>query len=328
MIQLFFSFINAQNLPERTDTMETSAPVKTDSSRKSSFDSLVVCLSLSVPAIYYGGISALKLIAVCLATVTVCEYALLKLICKRNIASELSFIPSALAIALLLPSDAPLYVAVAASVFSVAVAVFPFGSRLNTPFVPSACGIAFALTVFRNELSYGNDLAFLISEGKVFSLDFFSVTDILSGNTDGAMGCTSLLTLMAVAVYLFIRKKESLIPTLGYILSACLFAFIFPRVNSGRLSSVFLELSAGSLVFTALLLINDTVTAPENKLKGFIYGAAGGILAMLMRHTSPTLMPEIFSVLIMNALLPAFTGETVNRKVAAVTRKERSTDEA
>lgn len=305
--------------------MEASAPVKTDNTLKSSGDTLIVCLSLCVIAIYFGGVSALMQIVTCLFAVTASELLFMKLILKRNLLSDLSFVSSALIIALLLPFDAPLYIGAAASVFSVAVAVFPFGSRLNTPFVPSAAGIAFALTFFKGELSYGKDLSFLISEGEVFSLDFFSVTDILSGATDGAMGCTSVLTLLAVAVFLFIRKKESLLPSFGFILSAAAFAFIFPRVNSGRLSSVFLEISAGSLLFTALLLINHPVTAPEKRLHGFICGVSGGVLTMLMRRFSPVLMPEVFSVLIMNAVLPALTGETVNRK--NLRRKERRLNE-
>jgi Na+-translocating ferredoxin:NAD+ oxidoreductase RnfD subunit len=290
--------------------------------RNISLDTLLVCLSLCVPALYFGGFSALQLIITCLVTVSVSEYILMKLICKRNILSEFSFVASALTIALLLPSDAPLYVGAAASLFSVLVAVFPFGSRLNTPFVPSAVGIAFALTAFKNEISYGNDLSSLISEGQVMSLDFFSVTDILSGAHDGAMGATSLLTLFSVGLYLFIRKKERLLPSLGFILSSAVFAFIFPRVSSGRLTSVFLELSAGSLIFAALLLINHPVTSPEKKLHSFIYGAFGGVLTIALRHFSPVLMPEIFSVLIMNALLSAVTGEPVNRK--NILRKERS----
>ena len=296
-----------------------------ENSRKSSLDTLLVCLSLCVPSVYFGGVNSLLLILTCLSVTAVSEYLLMKLICKRNLLSEFSFVSSALTIALLLPSDAPLYVGAAASLFSVAVAVFPFGSRLNTPFVPSAVGIAFAVTAFKNELSYGKDLASLIKNGQVMSLDFFSVTDILSGSLPGAMGTTSLLTLFAVGLYLFIRKKERLIPSFGFILSSGFFALLFPRVSSGRLTSVFLELSAGGLIFTALLLINHPVTLPSKKLHGFLYGLSGGVITMALRHFSPVLMPEIFSVLIMNALLPAVTGETVNRKV--LIRKERQLNE-
>ena len=305
--------------------MVSSANLKTESPFKNSGDTLIVCLSLCVIAVYFGGLSAFLQIAVCLLSVAASELLFMKLILKVNLLSDLSFVTSALIIALLLPSDAPLYIGAAASVFSVAVAVFPFGSRLNTPFVPSAAGIAFALTFFKGELSYGKDLSFLISEGEVFSLDFFSVTDILSGATDGAMGCTSVLTLFAASLFLFIRKKESLIPSFGFILSSAVFAFIFPRVNSGRLSSVFLEISAGSLLFTALLLINHHITAPEKKLHYFIYGFSGGVITMLMRRFSPVLMPEVFSVLIMNALLPALTSEKASRK--KFTGKERRLNE-
>lgn len=297
-----------------------------ENSRKGSFDTLIVCLSLCVPALYYGGMNALRLILTCLAVTTVSEYILMKLLCKRNLAPELSFLSSALTIALLLPSDAPLYAAAAASLFSVAVAVFPFGSRLNTPFVPSAAGVAFALTAFKDVLSYGNDLSSLLSKGQVFTLDFFTVTDILSGALPGAMGCTSALALFAAGIYLFIRKKERLIPSLGYLLSCAAVSLIFPRVSSGRLSSVFLEISAGSLLFTAFLLINHPVASPSKKLHGFLYGLSGGALTMALRHFSPVLMPEVFGVLIMNALLPAVTGETVSRK--NFRRKERTHNEA
>ena len=130
---------------------------------------------------------------------------------------------------------------------------------------------------------------------------------------------------VAASLFLFIRKKQSLIPSFGFILSSAVFAFIFPRVNSGRLSSVFLEISAGSLLFTALLLINHHITAPEKKLHDFIYGFSGGVITMLMRRFSPVLMPEVFSVLIMNALLPALTSEKANRK--KFTGKERRLNE-
>lgn len=331
MIQLFFSFINAQNLPERTDfRMKASLRKpfsKEESDLKHTVDILIICLSLCVPSVYYGGLSAFLQIAVCLLSVTVSELIFMKLILKKNLFSDFSFISSALIIALLLPDDAPLSVSAIASVFSVAVCVFPFGSRLNTPFVPSAAAIAFALSAFKNDLSYGKDLSFLISEGEVMSLDFFSITDILSGALHGATGCSCILALIAAGIYLFIRKKESLIPSLGFILVVAAFALLFPRVNSGRLSSVFLELSAGSLLFTALLLINDPVTSPSKKLSRFIYGAFGGLITMLMRHFSPTLMPEVFSVLLMNAVLPAVTGETVNRKKALSRGKEKSSYE-
>ena len=49
---------------------------------------------------------------------------------------------------------------------------------------------------------------------------------------------------------------------------------------------------------------------------------------MLMRHFSPVLMPEIFSVLIMNAVLPVLTGETADGKKAVLKRKEKTLNEA
>lgn len=317
--------------------METSvkAPAKKSGAAfKSNLDIIIICLSLCVPAVYYGGLSAFLNIISCIGATALSEFVFIKSLLKKQFSSDMSFLVTGLVIALLLPSWAPVYVGISACIFAVAVCVFPFGGWCNTPFIPSAAGIAFAVTAFRNELTNfegSKDLATRISEGEIFSLDFFSVTDILSGSLPGAMGCTCVLALIASAIYIFIRNRKRLISSSGYLLAAAIYAFFFPRVNAGRFSSAFLEICAGSLLFTALLLINDNLTSPEKKLRAFIYGFSGGIIAMLLRTFSPTLMPEIFSVLFMNALWPALTGETVNRKLRFDTptffskRKEAST---
>lgn len=292
-------------------------------SRKTEFsshniDTLVICLSLCVPAIYYGRLSAFLQMISCVFATGVSEFIFIKLILKRQLSPDLSFLVTGLAVSLLLPPSTPLYIGIASCVFAVAVGVFPFGGFMNTPFPPVAVGFAFISAVFSSQLSEllnGKSLSDLIESGNIPAPDFFFVTDILSGALPGGMGCTCILALVATALYLFIRNRKRLMSSWGYLLSVAAFAFIFPRVNSGRLSSVFLELSSGCLLFVSLVLINNKVTVPEKSSRAFFYGILCGLITMLMRYFSFGISPEISALLLTCALWPSFTGETVNRKV-------------
>ena len=329
--------------------MDTSVkPIARKSKKelKSSFDLIFICLSLSVPAVYYGGLTALIQIFTSVCTCFLSEWIFMKLILKRSFASELSFLSTALIIALLLPSSVPLYVNIIACVFSVAVCVFPFGSHNNTPFLPSAAAIAFSSVAFKGEMKLfplsssgseiifstsplfrsGETLLYSLKNGSAFSADFFSITDVLSGAVPGAMGCTCILALIACAFYLFIRNRKSLIPSLGYLLSCSLFALLFPAVSGGRLLSAFLELSSGSLLFTALLLINNKKIAPKKSVHAFLFGLSGGLIAMLLRRFSPTAYPEVFSVLFMNALWPSFSHKAVKNEASPFHSERKEAD--
>lgn len=298
-------------------------------------DIFAICLALSAVGIYHGGIYALCQILLCSATAVLCEFIGFKALLKKNTVSDLSALTTGMIIALLLPASAPLYVGISASAFAVLVAKLPFGDVRCTPFLPSAAGFCFAAMMFTEAVftypAAGSDLAFfgteafvkgeslfdMLSKGNSLSLNVFGRVSLLSGAYPGAVGTTSMLVLAGGFAYMALRHPKRLFASSGYLLSATVFAFLFPRVNSGRLSSVIIELSAGGLIFAALLLITDPVTSPRKPDRAFFYGLTGGAVCMLLRYFSKTPDAACFSILITNALWPALTGETVPAKKTA-----------
>ncbi len=298
-------------------------------------DIFAICLALSAVGVYHGGIYALWQILLCSASAVVSEYIGFKLILKKNTVGDLSALTTGMIIALMLPSSAPFYVGVSACVFAIIVAKLPFGDVRNTPFLPSAAGFCFAAMMFTDAVftypAYGSDFAFfgsesfvkgetlfdMLSKGNSLSLNVFGRVSLLSGAYPGATGTTSMLVLAGGFGYMAIRHPKRLFASSGYILSSAVFAFLFPRVNSGRLSSVVIELCAGGLIFASLLLITDPVTSPRKPDRAFLYGLMGGSICMLLRYFSKTPDAACFSILITNALWPAVTGETVNSKKTA-----------
>jgi electron transport complex protein RnfD len=235
---------------------------------------------------------------------------------KRNfLLRDLSNIYIGAVIALMLPAGVPLYVPATASVFAVITAKVPFGGSLRAPFVPAAAGFAFVSVCFKEQIfdfSYNSaqkmlgehSLGALLLQGKALRLNAVNVFDILSGNAAGPMGAGCGLLMVACFVFLLVRRRGALFAPLSFIASCALYAAIMPRVNASALTSVFMELSSGSIMFAAAFLLSDYVTQPERYFTRTLYGASCGILCMLMRGMGTYEETVCFAVLLANAFSP------------------------
>lgn len=304
------------------------------------FDILAVCITLTVMGVYLNGIYALWQIAICAATAVLSELISFKLVIKKNTAGDLSALTTGMLIGLMLPVSAPFYVGICASLFAILVAKLPFGDVRNTPFVPAAAGMCFSAMMFTDAVftypEYGSDFAFfsseafqkgytlfdMLSKGDSFSLNAFGRTELLSGAYPGAIGTTSMLVLFGAFLFLCLRHPKRMFSSLGYFTAVAVFALIFPRVNSGALSSVIAELCAGGLIFTAILLVTDPVTSPRQPSRAFVYGLTAGAVCMLLRYFSKTPDPSCFSVLIVNALWPVIADERILHKKSGGKKKK------
>ncbi len=307
-------------------------------------DTVLLCLGLFAVGISLNKLALYQGIA-CLLSGIISEYIGFSLILKKKSFSDLSVFASSLLIALLLPASAPLYVGILASAFAVFVAKLPFGDSRNAPFVPAAAGFCFVAMLFPEEtFTYaaegsallfssqegfirGTTLLDMLSQGNSIRLNTFGIAALLSGNIPGAMGTTSILALLGVFGYRLIRDPKRLTVSAGFILSSAVFVCLFPRLHTDILTCMILELCAGSLIFTALMLINDPVSSPAKPLRGLLYGALAGIISMALRYFGNIYDGSVFAVLIMNCLWPALFGETASTKLMPKERKKKAPKE-
>lgn len=278
-------------------------------------DYLVMLIAPCVLAAWFYGSRALAVIAVGIIGAVLSDLVLCALLKRNFLLRDLSNIFIGTAIALMLPAGIPLYVPAAASVFAVITAKIPFGGPLKSPFVPAAAGFAFVSVCFKDlifDFSYNTSdkllgersLGALLAQGNAVHLDSVNTFDILSGNVAGPMGTGCGLLMIACCVYLLFRRKGALLATAGFIAACALYAAIFPRVNASALTSVVLELSAGSLLFAAVFLVTDYATVPKNALTRVIYGAVCGIFCMIMRKVGSYEETACFAVLLANGFAP------------------------
>lgn len=295
---------------------------------KYNLDTIIAAFFLLAVGVFENGAAAVLQASVCVLTSCVLEYLSFKLILRREKPlSDLGAVSTGLLISLLLPSCAPLFVGVSACAFAVLVCKLPFGSTRNAPFVPAAAaicfsGLCFGEYVFTYPASQSTELIFsnsenfvrgtslleMLSRGTGLRLNTFNVNALLSGSFPGATGTTCLLALAAVLIFVAIRRPKRLFCSFGFLLTCALFAFAFPRTDFGRASSVVTEICAGSLIFVALLVLNEPVTSPKKKGLAFLYGAAAGVACMLVRLflKNADIDSACLSVMIVNAFVPIF----------------------
>lgn len=288
-------------------------------------------LLLVVPTIYNGPR------VVVLAAVSAAACMLGEILCCLAARREISIydlfpITTGMTTAMLLPASSPLWLAITASLFAAIVARGPFGGTGHTPFHPAAAGIAFVticwpdLVFFYPDLSGGQKLP-VFSDCSSFSRALspdaalkqglkpeIMPLDLLWGQFAGPMGTTAILVICACGLYLACKKTIDARIPICFVGSAAIYAALFPRIATTPLTSVKYELLCGSLLFCAVFLASDCVTAPRTGLGKVLYGIVGGILAMLIRSYGAYEQGACFAILLLNAFSPVIDREVLTAR--------------
>ncbi len=307
--------------------VETNMPQnKIDEAPRSVMTDYVYMLSAPLAvAIFTHGISALFTVAISLVTCAFFTFIgrdLLKI--KFTPKSPHTFVIG-VSVAMLLPATAPWWVAVLTSAFAMGVCVLPFGTPENSPFSPSAAAICFATLCWPEYVySYsklGNSLSEMLLYGNSVDENIVAVLEALIGNVPSAMGTGCILALLGVLIFLVIRRPKDSIPVFSFLLTVVIMALLFPRVSTGRLISVIMELSAGMIFFGAVFFMSMPAYAPKRTPSKLIWGIFSGIICMVIRYVSPLEESACFGFLISCAISDAFDKLPLTRKEKRIIRE-------
>ena len=311
--------------------------------------SLLLTLPLLLVSVYYYSAQVLRTAVIAALVAWVCEIAAGRLILRKQTGDDWNAIATGVWIALMLPAEfAPnnnvaLYAAIGAA-FAVLVVKIPFGGTMHVPFTPAAAGFSFLAVCFPQKIfSYipsvlappiqNNSLAAMLQQGRS-ALEGRQLSSILLGNVVGPMGTSVIFLILAVLVaQLFIKERHGAVLTsVGFIVTAAVLAFVFPRVTGTmwqpnasflktlvelfprslgptfhmRLVSVGMEMCAGSLLFAAVFLLPDPAIMPGRWHMRLAWGAMAAVLCMLLRFLGSFEEGVCFAILLADAFLPLF----------------------
>jgi electron transport complex protein RnfD len=135
--------------------------------------------------------------------------------------------------------------------------------------------------------------------------------DLFLGITNGSIGETSALACLIGGIYLCWRRTASWQIPAGAIAAVASFAGIIALVRPGADWTLAHDLSSGAFLFGAFFILTDPVSSPLTPKGKFWYGAGYGLLVLLMRRLSAYPEGVMFSVLIMNAVVPLLNRATI-----------------
>ena len=240
---------------------------------------------------------------------------------KSTSAGFSSFVTGAI-LALLLPANVDFSILLAGSLFAIIVVKETFGGIGNNIFNPAAAGLAFVTVVYADKI-FWYPQPFAAEETLMRSLSYVlkfggipavSTTDMIIGNFCGPMGATNTIIIVCCFVFLVLRRTISARIPITYIATIAIIALVFPRANCTSFESVIYELGSGYVMFAAVFMLTDPVTAPKHRFSKHLYAITAGILTMVFRHLGGYEQGVCFAILLMNALSHSFDRLTLYLK--------------
>ena len=298
-------------------------------------DFLFALFPLAFMAIYLYGPRPALMLAVSMVTAMLCDLVVARLRGQRYDASENSSLVFAAAFTLMLPASAGYYIVVAGVIVGIGLGKHAFGGAGSYPFQPAALAYAVAAVswpdqIFRypapfsqiglldaSNATFTESTTHILQAGGVPNIP---ALDLLLGNYAGPMGATFCLIIGAVAIYLLLKRRISLSLTLSFLITCAVVSFCTPRsLAVSRLTLMKYEMLSGALIFAAVFLLGESVSAPKNRLARILYGVLTGFLTMMFRIYGSYELGVCFALLLSSAF-----GGYLDRLCSRITFKRRA----
>ena len=263
--------------------------------------------------IYNFGSRAAAVILVTVASTVLTEF-LFGLYKKKTTITDLSAVVTGLLLALNLPVNLPLWMAVLGGIFAILVVKMLFGGLGQNFMNPALAARCFLLISFPAQMTNFEYDAYtgatpLASLKAGESVD---VLDMVIGRTAGTIGETSMIALIVGACFLILLGIIDLRIPGSYIVSFVLFAGIFGGrgFDPAYLSA---QVAGGGLMLGAFFMATDYVTRPITPKGQYLFGIFLGIMTGIFRIFGPAAEGVSYAIILGNLLVPLIEKCTMPR---------------
>jgi len=271
------------------------------------FDVILALVPATVFGIYQFGWYAALLVFVCIATAVFSEYLFQKGMGRKVTVSDTSAALTGLLLALNLPPNFPIWMAMLGSVFAIIIVKQLFGGlgqNFMNPALGARCFLLLAFSRYMTNFVFdgvatATPLAVLRDNGTV------DISDMFFGFTAGTIGETSVVAILVGAAYLLIKRVISPQIPLVYIgtFATCIAIYaVASEYNVGEYTLA--HLCGGGLMLGAWFMATDYVTSPITPVGKIIYGVILGLLTFVLRTFGSSAEGVSYAIIISNLLVP------------------------
>jgi electron transport complex protein RnfD len=304
---------------------------------------LLALAPVSVFGVVLYGLPALLTILVSVASAEIAEALFRKATGQDIRNSDLSAAVTGLLVALVLPPGMPLWMTALGAAFGIIVGKEFFGGLGANVFNPALVGRAFLVLSFpASATTWSKPRAFFSSwniadavtgatplgivklggsvadvgaefaaRGLAAGADYWStIRTLFLGIHEGCIGESSILLILIGFIILFLSKTIDWRVPVSMTVSLFVFSFLFGR------DPLFAVLSGGML-FGAVFMATDYVTAPLTATGKLIFGFGAGLITALIRQWGNYPEGVTYAILIMNAVTP-FLNKLIQKKYGYV----------
>lgn len=307
---------------------------------------LVACIPGLLTLFWFHGWGVLFNLLACTLTALACEAALLRLRglpCLAQL-NDGSALVSAVLLAAALPSHAPWWLPLTATVVAIGIGKQAFGGVGRNPFNPAMVGYAFVLLSFPLQMTHwpgaspGLSETFALLFGADAQIDAWAQPTVLDGLRHnrsltidelfaghpgfGAVGGRSSEWVNAAfllgGLFLLQRRVFSWHAPVGLLVGLFVFSLLgWNGSGSDSNGSPLLHLFSGSTMLAAFFIATEPVSGPKLALARLLFGVGCGVLIYLIRTWGSYPDGTAFAILLMNLGVPALERLALRREQAA-----------
>ncbi len=298
---------------------------------------IISLLPLLLFSVFLFGFRSLLLLVVVCVTGLITEYAAMRLVQGPAAKVTESVLVSCFLFTLTLPPSTPYWVAAVGIAFGLFFGKGVFGGFGRNVFNPALVGRCFVYISFPAHLTLRWTTPFTRWPGGLIRYDQgldaitratplvsggpsadWSVLDHLIGFRSGSLGETSVILIALAAAYLLATRSASWIimsTTLGGFLATSAVLSLSGASSANPLFS----LMTGGILFAAVFMATDPVTAPAQLESKILYGLLIGLLTAVIRSFSLFAEGAMFAILIANTFVPL-----IDRQVRQVKARRKA----
>ena len=279
-------------------------------------------IPLIVVGVYFYGWRTLLLLGIVTAFGLGTEWIFAKKYNRK--VSEAVFV-SCILYTLTLPPTTPFWIAAIGIIFGIMFGKEVFGGFGRNIYNPALAARAFVyvcfpapLTIqwsevasgfpggFSTYLTKGIDVVSSATPMLAFRAtgDITSYLKVFLGNVSGSIGEASAILILLAAVYLIYKKVASWEIMSGVLIGFVGLSGVLKLMGNAQIPNLLFGILSGGLLFGAVFMATDPISAPKTKEGKWIYGILIGIVTVIIRGYALFAGGMMFAILIANTFVP------------------------
>lgn len=280
-------------------------------------DVLIALTPGAVFGVYNFGVNALiRLLVgvfVCIAIEAIYQAAMK----KKVTVSDLSAAVTGLLLAMNLPSEFPIWMEVVGCAFAIIVVKQLFGGlgqNFMNPALGARCFLMLAYTAqmtnyVMDGVSSPTPLGILKPGAE--AVGDTGLWEMFLGSVNGVIGETSVICLMAGAVYLLVKREIS--PKIPFIYVGVFAGMVFLLTPGHNFDFMYMlkEVCGGGLILGAFFMATDYVTSPTTPNGKILFAVALGVITFIFRMFGGSAEGVSYAIIFCNILVPFMEKVTI-----------------